>query len=277
MDILTAIVLGIVQGLTEFLPVSSSGHLVIFQKLIMPLQDTSYELLFDITVHFGTLIAVVMYFFSDIKQIIRSFIKPICKPATIPAVFAGDVYFRIAIYLLVSTSITGVIGVLFRERIESFFDNPSLVAVCLIFTGALLVVSERLTPQSKTLDSFHLPDALLLGLFQSFALLPGISRSGMTIAVALMLGFIQKDAARYSFLLAVPAIVGAFVLAMADLLRTGIESTWILPLMVGLVSAAISGVLAIKLILLVLRNRKLYVFSIYCWILAGTLLIILHS
>ncbi|MDX9702961.1 MAG: undecaprenyl-diphosphate phosphatase [Candidatus Auribacterota bacterium] len=277
MDILRALVLGIVQGLTEFLPVSSSGHLVIFQQLILPFDDSSYELLFGVTVHFGTLLAVVMFFFNDIKRLFISFFSKLRNPSAIPEAFQSDMYFRISIYILVSTLITGVVGLYFKDRVESFFSSPSLVAGCLIITGILLIIAERFTKQSKTLDSFRLKDALLLGIFQSIALLPGISRSGMTISVAIMLGFIQKDAARYSFLLAVPVICGAFLLEIIYCITFGFSVTWVAPLSVGLVSAAVSGVIAIKLILLVLRKKKLYVFSIYCWALAGLLLLLLNK
>lgn len=276
MDIITAIILGIVQGLTEFLPVSSSGHLVIFQTLITPVKE-SFELLFDITVHLGTLFAVVVYFFKDIRQMMISFVSPLFKPGSVPTAFKGDVYFRISVYILMSTFVTGVIGVLFKDQVEALFTDPHRVALCLIATGFILFISERMHKKSFSLEQFGWKDAVILGLVQAVALMPGISRSGITIAAALILGYAQKEAARYSFLLAVPAIAGAFVLQMMDALHAGFNPDWFMPLLVGLISAAVSGILAIKLILLVLRNKKLYVFSIYCWVIAIVLLVVLNG
>ena len=267
MSNLTAVVLGLIQGLTEFLPVSSSGHLVLFQSLFADI-DASFTLIFDITVHLGTLVAVLFYFFEDVRLLFIGFIKNIVNYRHLKLSFKNDVQFRLSIYILVSTVITGVIGVFFKDKIEGLFHNTFNVAVCLVVTGIILFISERIQKDNKMLDSFGLRDALLIGLFQSLALMPGISRSGTTIACALVLGFKQDVSAKYSFLLAVPAIAGAFVLQIIDIGQTGFEISWLFPLVLGFVISAVSGIFAIKLIMIFLHKKKLFIFSLYCWAVA---------
>jgi len=272
MSNLTALILGLIQGLTEFLPVSSSGHLVLFQTLFSDI-DASFTLIFDITVHMGTLVAVLFYFFDDVKKLFSGFMKNIINYRHLRLSFKNDVQFRLSIYLLISTFVTGVIGIFFKDKIEGLFHNTFNVAVCLIFTGIILFISERIQKDNKKLDSFGLRDALLIGLFQSLALMPGISRSGTTIACALVLGFKQDESAKYSFLLAVPAIAGAFILQVIDIGQTGFETVWMSPLVLGFIISAVSGVFAIKLIMLFLHKKKLFVFSIYCWAVASLFLL----
>ena len=267
MSNLTALILGLIQGLTEFLPVSSSGHLVLFQSFFSDI-DTSFTLIFDITVHLGTLVAVLIYFFDDVKMLFVSVIKNLLNYRHIKTSFKNDVYFRLTVYIIISTFVTGVLGILFKDKIEGLFHNTFNVALCLVVTGIILFISERIQKDTKLLDSFGLKDALLIGLFQSLALMPGISRSGTTIACALVLGFKQDASAKYSFLLAVPAIAGAFVLQLIDIGQTGFEMVWLSPLILGFIISAVSGIFAIKLIMLFLHKKKLFVFSLYCWAVA---------
>jgi len=275
MSILGALILGIIQGLTEFLPVSSSGHLVIFQRFLTV--DKPLQMFFDVTVHLGTLLAIIIFFFKDVKNLSLIFLRNLIMPFRWKQAFLSEPGFRLIVFLFTSTMITGVVGVCFKNRLEIMFDKPEFVAVNLIFTGLILLVSERISIKSgnKVLEKLTFKCALIIGAVQSVALMPGISRSGITIAGALMLGFVQKDAARYSFLLAIPAIAGAFLLELKDIIESGFNSQWLLPVAVGFVCSAIAGVAAIKLILLVLKEKKLFLFAIYCWILSTAIFLFL--
>ncbi len=270
---LSALILGIIQGLTEFLPVSSSGHLVIFQQFFNVEKDL--QMFFDITVHLGTLMAIIICFLPDVKNLTYVFIKKGFKFLSWKESFKNEFDFKLIVYILISTFITGCLGILFKDHIEIMFDKPKIVGINLIFTGLILYISERISKRSnnKDLTLFTIKDAFILGLIQSIALMPGISRSGITIACALVLGFIQKDAAKYSFLLAIPAIAGAFILELKDIIANGFNNDWIFPLLTGFITSSLAGILAIKLILFVLKERKLFIFSIYCWVLSSLIIL----
>ncbi|MCB1195360.1 undecaprenyl-diphosphate phosphatase [bacterium] len=270
MELWVAVILGIVQGLTEFLPISSSAHLAILQK-IFPVQD-NLEMFFDLTIHMGTLFAVTVFYFEDIRKIAHSIM---IRPSGWNKAFETDFNFRLAYYIMLSTLFTGVAGLLFRDLVEQAFRNVHLVAYALMCTGLLLLIVERKSKKSRHFDAFSWRDALIIGVFQTWALFPGISRSGTTIACAMMLGFAKSDSARYSFLLSIPAIIGAFSLQLLEMLNMGIELAWLKPLAVGFICSLFFGYLAIKLILLVLRGNKLFCFSIYCWVLSLIVLLFL--
>jgi len=269
LDTITALLLGIVQGFTEFIPVSSSGHLVILQNLFTV--DDSIKILFDIVVHVGTLFAVLFYYRDDIKKIILSYLTP---PSTWKNSLKNDLFFRIGFFLILSTFVTALVGIPFIDFIQASLKSPKTVAVALFFTGFILFIVERFPAKTRDLSLFDWRDAIFIGLFQTLGLMPGISRSGITIVCALMLKFKKTESARYSFLLSVPAILGAFAFEFKHTLNTGLDHAFILPILLGLVSSAIAGVISIKLILYFLRKSKLYIFSIYCWILATVVLIL---
>lgn len=264
MSIIHAILLGIIQGLTEFLPISSSGHLVIFQRLMQ--FDKSFEILFDVTVHVGTLGAVVIYYYRDLYNVFGATLSRVFRPAQWKEAYKADVHFRIGIFLLISTFATGVIGLLIKDYVEMFLDVPRYVGIALFFTGLILLIAEFSKQKGKALEAFTLRDAFVIGCIQAIALTPGISRSGITISCAIILGFSRLESARYSFLLAVPAIIAGFVFEFTESISNGFDPSWITPLCVGWISALISGILAIKLILLVLKENRLHWFAFYCWI-----------
>jgi undecaprenyl-diphosphatase len=253
-----AIILGLVQGLTEFLPISSSGHLVIGQHL---LNFTGPNLAFDITLHLGTLLAVIVYFREDIAKIFLS-LKAQADPA----------WRRVGLLVLLGTLPTGLVGLLFKDPLERMFASVSLVAFMLAVTGILLFLSDRMKRTDRPLFAINARDALLIGLVQGLAIIPGISRSGSTIATGLFLKLNADGAARFSFLLSIPAILGAVALEGKEIFRHASDGSGA-SFLFGFCAAAISGWLAIKILMTVLKKKRLYFFSIYCWILALVVLV----
>lgn len=255
-----ALGLGILQGLTEFLPVSSSGHLVLGQAAL-GLKEP--QLLFDILVHMGTLVAVLFIYGADAWRILRAwFLSLVGK--------GGDEEDRISArsgWLLILGSIpAGLVGFLFKDFIETAFGSPRLVAYTLVVTGLLLWFSARRSSGEREEEEMTWRDAVLIGLLQALAILPGISRSGATIAMALFLGIDREQAARFSFLLSVPAITGAFALKIATLPAE--TPVYLIPLLLGTVAAAVTGLFALKWLLRLVREGKLGGFAYYCWALA---------
>lgn len=256
MTILQAIILGILQGATEFLPVSSSGHLVLIPWL---LNWNPPGLTFDTTVHLGTLVAVVIYFWRDIWQIVLGVLK------TLRTRTLDDFYGRLGWLLVVGSIPAALAGYLLNDLFESLFGTPTLVSVFLLITGAILFFSEKVATRTRNLESIGWKDGILIGLAQAAAIAPGISRSGSTIAAGLALGIKREAAARFSFLLALPIIFGAWALQFKDALAVGIPSGQITLLVAGFAAAAITGYAAIHFLLSYLRRRGLMAFVWYVW------------
>lgn len=242
---LQAFLLGLLQGLTEFLPISSSGHLV-FGNYFFGIQEN--DIAFEVSVHVGTLIAVLIYFRKDITSLIVDFIK-------------GGAYRKVALMLLLALVPTMAIGFGFKDFFETVFHAPRYAAVGLLLTSLFLFIAERVKPGSRELTKTRWTNALIVGFFQGLAIMPGISRSGSTIAAGLFSGLDRNAAARFSFLLAIPTILGAAILSAKDF--TSIDSTRILPLLIGTVTSIVSGYAAIGILMAILKKGKLYVFSIY--------------
>jgi undecaprenyl-diphosphatase len=257
MDLLQAIVLGIVQGATEFIPVSSHGHLLLVPWL---LGWEAPGLLFDMMLHWGTLFAVVVYFRRDLTAIVSSVLRDLLrgKPFASPDS-------RLGWLVVVATIPAAVLGYLFEEQFETLFTDPASVAVSLIITGIILWFSETLGRRVRGLNSITLMDALLIGLGQAVAILPAISRSGTTIGVGLARGLERPAAARFSFLMSVPIIFGAGLLKVLDAVETGVPRDMALLMLVGLIAAAITGYLCIAFLLNFLATRSLRTFAVYCW------------
>ncbi len=246
MTILQAMFLGMVQGLTEFIPVSSSGHLVIFQH-ILGIQGSS--LTFDVLVHMGTLLAVLVAFWHDIFAILK---KPFAKIT----------------YLIIVGCIPAFLMGYFVQPLFEKFENLLVVGIGLLITGMILKFSDMVTHNSlnmKKVQDTTYGDALFIGLLQGIAIVPGISRSGATIAGGLMAGLDRTFAARYSFLLAIPVILGAGLVQMKDFSSMAITGS-VAPYVIGPLTAAIFGYLAIKIVMNMVRNGRIAVFSYYCWI-----------
>lgn len=264
MNIIQGIILGIVQGVTEFIPVSSSGHLVLV-PWALGWQEPG--LLFDTVVHWGTLIAVLAYFWRDWGGIARGFFDSLAIRGpwnSAPGGRLASPQSRLAWSIILGTVPAVLIGLLFEDYVESLFSTPAIVAIFMLVTALILAVSERLGRRSRGLEALQLPDALAVGLAQAAAIAPGISRSGATIAAGLGRGLTRDGAARFSFLLSTPVILGAGLLQVAKTLTENVgEANWLL-LLAGLAAAAVSGYLCIKFLLAYLRRGKLYVFAAYC-------------
>ncbi|MFQ5561822.1 MAG: undecaprenyl-diphosphate phosphatase [Nitrospinota bacterium] len=256
MDFTDAVLLGLVQGLTEFLPISSSGHLVIAQHLLTGFKQPG--ILFDVILHFGSLIAVLLFFKKEIQNIIKGIVQ-------------GEKRERAqAVYIIAGTIPTVIIALIFNDVIDDFFHSVTLVGVMLIVTGTFLFLSGKLKKQDKS--DVTLWDALIIGTVQGIAIIPGVSRSGITISAALFRKVDPVAAGRFSFLLSIPAIIGAVILEGRHLssLDPGLLPTYL----TGAIAALLSGLASIKVLMVFLKSRRFSVFAYYCWIL-GSLTIIL--
>ena len=291
MGLLESIFMGVLQGLTEFLPVSSSGHLAILKKLI-GLEDVGIA--FDILLHLGTLIAVFVAFYKDIWELIINgfgIIFDFCKDIVIfvKNLFAKEgekkeyievlntPYRRFVMLIIVSTIPTGIIGVFFKIiGFDEFAGSILLIpGICLLITGVLLLIADRLPSGNIDASTASYKKALFIGICQGIATLPGISRSGTTITACLGCKFDREFAVKYSFIMSIPAILGAAVLDVPDLFTDAIGISTVMSYLAGMAVAAIVGYICIKTMLKVVRNKKFLIFSIYCFC-AGVLAIILH-
>jgi len=263
MEPLQAIILGIVQGLTEFLPVSSSGHLVIFQHLF-GLNEP--QLFFDISVHLGTLLAVIIVFWKEIRELMRALGHLLwlifVKDAHFEHIFENS-EFKMLLLVFFGFFPTALLGVVFHEIGQQLFSSVLVVGLMLIITGGLLWQTRRVKQEGGGLESFSIRTALIIGLVQGLAIMPGISRSGSTIALGLFLGLNRELSARYSFMLAIPAILGAGILSLH-----GLAADPNVDYKIALIGAAVSfvvGYFALALLLRLVKTAKLYLFAPYCW------------
>lgn len=270
--LIEAIILGIVQGLTEPLPVSSSAHLVIVPALVPGFKPPGVA--FDVLLHLGTLLAVCVFFRRDIGNLMLSLTPNTAKNLSIPEINAGDktANRKTVLWIVVATVLTGMVGVLFKHRIERLFESVEITAGMLFITGTLLLGSDRVTKNKRKQSDMNVKDALILGLVQAAALVPGISRSGSTISFGIFRGFERATAARFSFLMSIPAIGGAVILKWADLLQF---STGDLPVLIaGFVAAAVTGFLSLRLLFVMIHKIGLAPFAWYCWFVACVPLIV---
>ncbi|HOP46250.1 MAG TPA: undecaprenyl-diphosphate phosphatase [Desulfobacteraceae bacterium] len=251
------IFLGIIQGLTEFLPVSSSGHLVFFQNI---LGFSEPALLLDCSLHFGTLIAVCLYFRADLGKMITQ----LCR------LNFQDPHASLALWVIVGSVPTGLIGLLFKTPLESLFGSVTVVGFMLIVTGLIVALTRFLPDDYVTKKNIGLLVALAVGTSQGLAIIPGISRSGATIVCAMLLGMNREIAARFSFLLSIPAIIGALAIQINV---SQIESIGSIPLLLGFVSAALVGLVALKLLMSLVKKGHLYYFAPYCWAIGMAIII----
>lgn len=261
MDIIQAIIMGMVQGLTEFLPISSSAHLVIVPELM----GVKSSLAFDTILHVGTLVAVVGYFWSDILAMIKAFVSSLLDlfRGNFKEGLKDDEFKRLAWLIIIGSIPTGLMGIFLKDQFESLFSSTVAVGFFLIITGLILWGSERMPKGEKEVKELSFKDGILAGVAQGCAIAPGISRSGATIATGLFLGFDRKLAARFSFLLSIPAILGAALIQVKDI--TSMD-TGLTVLIAGFISATIFGYLAIKFLIGYIQKHSLMVFAYYCWI-----------
>ena len=263
MDIFQGIIIGIVQGLTEFLPVSSSAHLIFIQNIL----GVESSLAFDTFLHLGSLLAVLIYFRADIYKMIRAWLLSIgdILQHRFREGFYSDPYKRLAWYVILATIPVGIAGVFLESHVDALFAGALYVPGFFLFvTGTILYLSQRMA--SGQIDMSHMGwfQSLFMGLGQACAIMPGLSRSGTTIAAGLVVGLDKEFAAKFSFILSIPAIFGAFILQLKDIgLSLGTDGAAVI---LGFIAAFISGYLAIKWVLDLIQNRSLDIFSYYCWI-----------
>ncbi len=270
LDFLQAVVLGIIQGLTEFLPVSSSGHLVLFQEL---LGVEEHSLVFDIAVHLGTLASVITVYFRLIKETVISGVCSLKSRTMSPEL-------KLILFVVVATIPTAIIGLSLKSTFEAMFSNFTAVGMCLIVTGFLLLLTRERGKElsvggGKAFLSFSVEDlkslsckkAMIIGLAQAGAIAPGISRSGTTIAVAIFLGLPRNLAALFSFMLAIPAILGAGLLQLRDITYLGSQD--LMGLGVGFIVAYLAGLVGLLGVLHFVKKGRLEVFTVYLWLLGG--------
>lgn len=265
-SLLRALLLGIVQGVTEFLPISSSGHLVLVPWL---LRWENPGLAFDAMLHLGSLCAVVAFFWRDLCGLVVAGLASIREHS-----LGGDPRRRLAWCVVLGTVPAAAVGFLFNDFVEALFAAPVCAGALLLVTGALLAISERRSRLVVGLEGVGWLDALIVGLAQALAIAPGISRSGATMSAGLCRGLRREAAARFSFLLSTPIILGAGLYKLKDLGDTALAAESPLVLVAGFLAAAISGFLSIRFLLSYLRKGRLYPFAAYCWVAGVTTLLL---
>lgn len=271
LDILSAIILGAVQGISEFLPISSSGHLVLVPALL----GIETGLAFDTILHIGTLVAIFTFFWKDIINLIKGFILSIIDLTEGVDIFKRELHRvpekRFAWLIIVGTIPTGIMGILLKDAIETIFRGTLFVGIFLLVTAAVLYYSERHSSGQITQKDMSFKQALIVGICQGLAVFPGISRSGSTIASGLCLGLNREYAARYSFLLSIPAVIGAGLIQIKDIATLDASAS---VLLAGFISSVIFGYLSIKLLMKMIKGWSLDIFAYYCTII-GIITIIL--
>lgn len=261
MDYIFSIIFGFVQGLTEFIPVSSSGHLVILHKLVN--FEFADSLSFDVVLHAGTLLALIIYFYKDIIRYLKAFFNSFKNFD-----FKNYPDQKIAWFIIAATIPAVIFGYLLEDQIESAFRSPLLVALMLIFVGLLFIIFEKVFQKIKNLDEISFGSSVVIGFFQVLALIPGVSRSGITILGGLSQKIKREEAARFAFLLAIPVTLGAVIKRSGLIFSYEINSGEWLVLLLGFLTAFISGYLVIKFLLNYLKNHSLNAFAYYRFILA---------
>jgi undecaprenyl-diphosphatase len=267
--VIQALVMGIVQGLTEFLPVSSSGHLIVVPFLLGWDDAFINSLAFSVMLHMGTLLALLVYFRTDWLRLVPAGLATIRDRS-----FHDDEDRRLAWLLVAATVPAAIVGFLLNDIIETSFRSVGLVAVTLVIGGLILLIADRFGARSRSIEDVTFPIAVGIGAAQALALIPGISRSGISISAARMVGMDRESAARFAFLMATPITAGAGIFEVRKLLtgEAGV-SVEAVPLVVGLVAAAISGMAAIHFMLSYLRRQSLDIFVWYRFLLAAVVLI----
>lgn len=273
LDLIRAFILGLIQGATEFVPVSSSGHLVLVPWL---LNWPEPGLVFDTVVHWGTLGALLAVFWQDLWRLLRAWLTSVWGCIRRSDVVGDEVKAdaRVAWWIIIGTVPAALFGWLFEEWFERLFATPSAAAGFLLLTAAILAASERWGRRNKPLQQMGPADALLIGLAQAAAIAPGISRSGATIGTGLARGLRRDVAARYSFLLATPIIFGAGLFKLMDLFGAAGAGAQPPSLIVGFLAAAVSGYGCIRFLLRYLQRGRLYPFAIYCAVVGVAILLL---
>ncbi|MBE6030927.1 MAG: undecaprenyl-diphosphatase UppP [Clostridiales bacterium] len=265
MTFFEAIILGLVQGLAEFLPISSSGHLALLQYFFGIKGDDVVT--FAVLLHLGTLVSVFIVYWEDIWALIKEL------GATFKDVFTGkglrvnaNPTRRLGFMIIVATIPTGIIGILGNDLFTSMYSSLISIGIGLLFTGTILILAEKLGAGRKTVKEMKFRDAFIVGMMQGVAIAPGVSRSGSTLVGGLSTGLNREFAVKFAFLISIPSILGSAVLEVPDMLSEGVDMAMMMPILAGVIVSAISGLVAIKAMIKLVTGKKLYYFSYYTWI-----------
>ena len=267
MTYLQAIILGLTQGLAEFLPISSSGHLAMLQYFFGI--SGNEVLAFTVLLHLGTLISVFFIYWKDIVDLVKELIATIRDLCTGKGLrINANPTRRMGFMIIVATIPTALIGLLFNDFFEGLYT--SLVGICigLIFTGFILLVAERMGKQDKDIMTLKFRHAIFVGIMQGIAICPGVSRSGSTLFGSLMSGLDRATAVKFAFLISIPSIMGSVLMEAPDAFSQGLDMTIIGPILAGVIVSALSGIFAIKAMIRVVTGKRLVGFSIYVWLVA---------
>lgn len=275
MTIGEAIILGLVQGIAEFLPISSSGHLAILQNLFNMSDIEGGHMFFDVLLHFGTLIAICFMYWSDIKAMVVEVLALLSGRKAVTADGRPKQYPAARMFFLIVAATLPLVLILpINDYIGELSQSTVFVGIALILTGFMLLVSDKMTPGTKTEKNMRFSDALIIGLCQCVATLPGLSRSGTTITAGIATGQNRGYAVKFSLLMSIPAVLGATLLELIKAIKNGIDASLIPAYLFGMVAAMVSGVLAIGLLKMIAKSKRFGGFAYYCWI-VGALTIIL--
>ncbi|WP_300457617.1 undecaprenyl-diphosphate phosphatase [Desulfobacula sp.] len=271
MELYQGIILGILQGLTEFLPVSSSGHLVLGQMFFGMTQS---QLIFDISVHVGTLLAVLVVYAADILAMLSSlsgFFSKAVHFKPVAHLVKEDNHLQMAGLIVMASIPTAVIGLVLKQFEQILFSSEVLVGFMLILTGTILWLSRNYYYNENKQQKFGIKKALFIGVTQGLAVIPGISRSGSTIAAGMVMGLDRHNAAKFSFLLSIPAIVGAEMLGLKDILTEGLIIDTVT--LYATIVSFITGLIALKILLRLVHSGRFHLFAPYCWLLGSLVLL----
>lgn len=263
MSYLQAVVLGLVQGVTEFLPVSSSAHLAILQNFL-GMGSMEEHLLFDVLLHLGTLGAVILSYWSDIAGLVCEGLEMLRLKHPKRGKKPDALKRRLLLFLVLAT-LPLVLAIFWKDAAGALFENTFFIGFMLLVTGGLLFASDRMGRGSKNERNATIGEVMLVGLSQAAATVPGLSRSGTTIAVGMLCGFERTFAVKFSFLLSIPAVLGANILTLVDAVQAGIDTTPLPVYLVGVLTAFVSGFFAIQFLRILVQRSRFGSFSYYCW------------
>ena len=271
MTYIQAIILGLTQGLAEFLPISSSGHLALLQYFFDVRSDQ--VLAFTVMLHLGTLFSVFFIYWKDIVELVIELIATIRDICTGKGLRVNaNPTRRLGFMIIVATIPTALIGLLFEDLFESLYSSLVGISLGLIFTGFILLLAERKGRQDKTIETMKFRNAVFVGIMQGIAICPGVSRSGSTLFGSLITGLDRALAVKFAFLISIPSILGSVILEVPDLLSEGMTAGAAGPMIAGVIVAVLSGIFAIKAMIRIVTGRRLVGFSIYVWLVAATVL-----
>lgn len=273
MNYFSAIFLGLVQGIAEFLPISSSGHLSFFQSFFGLMDVEAENLFFDVLLHLGTLVAVFAAYWGEIKALVLEFFTMVGL-RKLPEGEKADGLSRRMIFFIILATLPLFLILPIKDKVEQLYTNTFFIGFTFLATGTLLFFSDRMGRGGKDLRTASILDVILVGVGQAVATIPGLSRSGTTIACGMARGFDRQFAVKFSFLMSIPAVLGANILSFIDAVQTGVDWSLMPMYLVGVVVAAVSGYLSIRLLRYIAAKGKFGGFSYYCWG-AGLLTLIL--